>query len=78
MTEHRIKVHLTRLDSGAPYKWRGDCECGWFCLSWQWDTSVNRKVWGLSDREVLDYYGTLEDRGALVMSLQHLDLHNKQ
>lgn len=36
MSEHKPRVFLTRIESGKPYKWWGECGCGWECMSWQW------------------------------------------
>lgn len=37
---HRVTVRLTYREipgrDPIPYKWRGDCTCGWGCISWQW------------------------------------------
>lgn len=34
--KHRVTVRLSYLDCGVPYKWCGQCTCGWWCVSWQW------------------------------------------
>ena len=41
---HKIRIRLVHLNRWGvvdpkgtrPWKWRGDCICGWGCLSWQW------------------------------------------
>lgn len=36
MTVHRPRVFLSYFWGDVPYKWRGKCDCGWACMSWQW------------------------------------------
>jgi hypothetical protein len=40
---HWVKIRLTYLKNKEgeryPYKWVGQCLCGWHCVSWAWDRS---------------------------------------
>jgi hypothetical protein len=34
--KHKARVFLRYTENGIPWKWWGECSCGWECMSWQW------------------------------------------
>jgi len=69
MSEHKVKVWLTRTSTGTPHKWSGQCKCGWGCLSWSWSRSLEA-----AGRERYVEENGEPVGGALVMALEHVGL----
>lgn len=59
--DHHVTIRLLHIDVGderIPYKWRGDCTCGYGCISWQW-VAVDRPGGALP--MALEHVGLISD-----------------
>lgn len=72
----RVKVTLAYregLNGPYPWKWRGECTCGWTTLSWSWSRQWDcYTVSGDPDQWIEDNgqpYG-----GTLINALEHVGL----
>lgn len=81
--DHKVRVRLVWLRKGvaiepgadrtgaAPYKWIGECVCGWRCMSWAFDRRLDA---ALDPAHVAE--GNSPTGGALPMALEHVGLLN--
>lgn len=89
MTEAcKVRVSLSYLDDGivvprrtlVPYKWRAECSCGWFGISWSWDREwecYSSSRWTHTDGPDPEQWKVENGEpvgGALPMALQHVGL----
>lgn len=66
----RVKVWLVHRegnDGPYPWKWAGECSCGWRTLSWSWSRRWETEH-GLRDPEDSTHGGTL------INALEHVGL----
>lgn len=71
MAEHFVTIRLgyynTKDGGREPYKWAGECTCGWHCLSWSWS-----RAYEAARNPVWESEGNSTVGGALPMALAHL------
>lgn len=82
--EHKVTIRLLYIDysetgggrstferTDTPYKWRGECTCGWGCISWSWWRERDVLKSGLTRVQWIEENGEPEG-GTLVMALDHI------
>lgn len=62
---HRVTIFKT-------HKWRGECTCGWGCLSWSWSRVYDFAHSGQTLDEWVADNGQAPTGGVLPMALEHL------
>jgi hypothetical protein len=78
---HWVKIRqlwLTGADGVRyPYKWKGECLCGWVCISWEWSRDWYYECRPDQLAITLDECGpdALVTGGALSMALDHVGLY---
>jgi len=67
MSDHHVTIRLQRTLNGTPYKWAGECVCGWHCLSWAWS-----RAYDAANDPAFLAEGNSPEGGTLPMALEHL------
>lgn len=72
---HWVKIRLTYTNGAkrTPYKWVGNCICGWGCASWSWSREYDVIMSGQTREQWIEENGQPEG-GAFPMALEHVGL----